>query len=65
MYGLQDCMWGKTMKWPAKRISQSSPKSFGMYEQAAKLMAQGQDVIHLEVGRPNFDTPKHIKEAPG
>jgi aspartate aminotransferase len=51
------------MKWPAKRISESSPKSFGMYEEAAKLMAQGQDVIHLEVGRPNFDTPAHIKEA--
>ena len=51
------------MKWPAKRISQSSPKSFGMYEQAAKLIAQGQDVIHLDVGRPNFDTPEHIKEA--
>jgi aspartate aminotransferase len=27
------------------------------------LMAQGKDVIHLEVGRPNFDTPLHIKEA--
>jgi aspartate aminotransferase len=51
------------MKWPAKRISQSSPKSFGMYEQAVKLMAQGKDVIHLEVGRPNFDTPQHIKDA--
>jgi len=51
------------MKWPAKRISQSSPKSFGMYEEAAKLMAQGQDVIHLEVGRPSFDTPQHIKDA--
>ena len=51
------------MKWPAKRISQSSPKSFGMYEEAAKMMAQGQDVIHLEVGRPNFDTPQHIKDA--
>jgi len=51
------------MKWPAKRISQGSPKSFGMYEEAAKLMAQGQDVIHLEVGRPNFDTPQHIKDA--
>ena len=51
------------MKWPAKRIAQSSPKSFGMYEQAVKLMAQGQDVIHLEVGRPNFDTPQHIKDA--
>lgn len=51
------------MKWPADRISQSSPKSFGMYEKAAKLMRAGVDVIHLEVGRPSFDTPAHIKEA--
>ena len=51
------------MKWPANRISQSSPKSFGMYEKAMDYMAQGKDVIHLEVGRPNFDTPLHIKEA--
>ncbi len=51
------------MKWPADRISQSSPKSFGMYEKAIEYMAQGKDVIHLEVGRPNFDTPLHIKEA--
>jgi hypothetical protein len=34
-----------------------------MYEKAMVLMAQGKDVIHLEVGRPNFDTPLHIKEA--
>ncbi len=51
------------MKWPADRIAQASPKSFGMYEEAIVLMAEGKDVIHLEVGRPNFDTPKHIKEA--
>ncbi|MCZ6774595.1 MAG: pyridoxal phosphate-dependent aminotransferase, partial [Proteobacteria bacterium] len=51
------------MKWPANRITQSSPKSFGMYEKAMVLMAEGIDVIHLEVGRPNFDTPLHIKEA--
>ena len=51
------------MKWPADRISQSSPKSFGMYEKAMDLMAQGKSVIHHEVGRPNFDTPLHIKEA--
>jgi len=51
------------MKWPADRITQSSPKSFGMYEKAMVLMAEGKDVIHLEVGRPNFDTPLHIKEA--
>ena len=51
------------MKWPADRITESSKKSFGMYEKAAKLMAQNIDVIHLEVGRPSFDTPYHIKEA--
>ena len=51
------------MKWPADRISHSSPKSFGMYDNAVRLEAQGEDVIHLEVGRPNFDTPLHIKEA--
>ena len=34
-----------------------------MYEKAVEYMTQGKDVIHLEVGRPNFDTPLHIKEA--
>ena len=51
------------MKWPADRISRSSPKSFGMYEEALELASAGKDIIHLEVGRPNFDTPLHIKEA--
>lgn len=34
-----------------------------MYEKAMSLVAAGKDVIHLEVGRPDFDTPLHIKEA--
>ena len=51
------------MRWPAKRITESSTKSFGMYEKAIPLMEQGIDVIHLEVGMPSFDTPAHIKEA--
>ena len=51
------------MKWPAKRITESSAKSFGMYYKAQALMAQGVDLIHLEVGMPSFDTPGHIKEA--
>ncbi|MBX7198527.1 MAG: pyridoxal phosphate-dependent aminotransferase [Rhodospirillaceae bacterium] len=50
------------MKWPANRISSSSPKSFGMYEKASKLYA-GVDLIHLEVGLPGSDTPQHIKDA--
>jgi aspartate aminotransferase/aminotransferase len=32
-------------------------------EKAAKLEAQGKKVIHFEIGRPDFDTPSHIKEA--
>ena len=51
------------MKWPADRIAKSSPKSFGMYEKSIPYMARGIDVIHLEVGRPSFDTPENIKTA--
>lgn len=51
------------MRWPARRISGSSKKSLGMYFDAMALARQGIDVIHLEVGRPNFETPGHIKEA--
>lgn len=51
------------MKWPADRIRNSSPKSFGMYEKSIPLMAEGKDIIHLEVGRPSFDTPENIKNA--
>lgn len=51
------------MRWPAKRISETSAKSFGMYEHALPFARRGVDLIHLEVGRPSFDTPGHIKEA--
>lgn len=51
------------MRWPARRISESSAKSFGMYEKSFALMAEGKDVISLAVGMPFADTPVHIKEA--
>ena len=47
----------------AKRITQTSPKSYGMCDKAALLDAQGADLIHLEFGRPVHDTPAHIKDA--
>jgi aminotransferase len=34
-----------------------------IFQAAAELESQGQQVIHLEIGRPDFDTPAHIKEA--
>jgi aspartate aminotransferase len=47
----------------ARRITQTSPKSFGMFQKAAALGSSGVDLIHLELGRPFHDTPDHIKEA--
>ena len=32
-------------------------------EKAAAMERQGEDIIHLEVGEPDFDTPECIKEA--
>ncbi|NWF56528.1 MAG: pyridoxal phosphate-dependent aminotransferase [Syntrophaceae bacterium] len=32
-------------------------------EKAASLERQGEDIIHLEVGEPDFDTPECVKEA--
>ncbi len=34
-----------------------------MMERAQQLDREGKKVIHLEVGRPDFDTPDHIKQA--
>jgi aspartate aminotransferase len=34
-----------------------------MYDKARQLSARGVELIHLEVGRPSFDTPQHIKDA--
>lgn len=34
-----------------------------VFEQARALEAQGETIIHLEIGRPDFDTPAHIKDA--
>lgn len=30
---------------------------------AASIEKGGESVVHLEIGRPDFDTPKHIKDA--
>jgi (5-formylfuran-3-yl)methyl phosphate transaminase len=32
-------------------------------EKAQELARRGEDVIHLEVGEPDFDTPECVKEA--
>lgn len=34
-----------------------------VFERAARLEAEGKEVTHFEIGRPDFDTPLHIKES--
>jgi|TARA_R100000501_G_scaffold14680_4_gene26687 aspartate aminotransferase len=47
----------------ARRITEASPKSFGMYEKAMASATPAAELIHLEVGRPCHDTPDNIVEA--
>lgn len=37
--------------------------AFEVLARARALEAQGREVVHLEIGEPDFDTPKHIIEA--
>jgi aspartate aminotransferase len=37
--------------------------AFSVLAKAKTLEAQGRDIIHLEIGEPDFDTPSHIVEA--
>jgi aspartate aminotransferase len=37
--------------------------AFSVLARAKELEAQGRDVIHLEIGEPDFETPAHVCEA--
>ena len=37
--------------------------AFSVLAKAKALEKQGQEIIHLEIGEPDFDTPEHIIEA--
>ena len=37
--------------------------AFETLAKAKKLEAEGKDIVHLEIGEPDFDTPEHIKNA--
>lgn len=48
----------------AKRAAVISPfHVMDILAQAKQLQSQGQDIIHMEVGEPDFDTPEPIVEA--
>jgi len=51
------------MKIASRAIDFRSFIVMDVLERASILERQGQDIIHLEVGEPDFDTPQCIKEA--
>ena len=56
----------RDMKRPlfAQSLSRlAGENAFDVLAKAKALEAQGRNVIHLEIGEPDFDTPPHIKEA--
>src|SRR5262249_27261189 len=61
----EDCRRGCDMELKlASAMSRlGTETAFEVLAKAKALEAQGKHVIHLEIGEPDFDTPKHIVEA--
>jgi len=48
----------------AKRMSRlGTETAFEVLARAKAMEAQGRDVVHLEIGEPDFDTPSNIRDA--
>jgi aspartate aminotransferase len=51
------------MKLAPRMARLGTESAFEVLGRARALERQGRDIIHLEIGEPDFDTPKHIKDA--
>ena len=48
----------------AERMSRLGTESaFEVLARAKALERQGREIVHLEIGEPDFDTPAHIRDA--
>ena len=48
----------------AQRMSMIGTESaFEVSARARALEAEGRDIVHLQIGEPDFDTPANIREA--
>ena len=46
-----------------RMLNLGTETAFEVLAKARALEAQGQEIIHLEIGEPDFDTPRHIVDA--
>ncbi|MGD8414200.1 MAG: pyridoxal phosphate-dependent aminotransferase [Candidatus Latescibacterota bacterium] len=51
------------MKLAQKMADLGTETAFEVLAKAKALEAQGRDIVHLEIGEPDFDTPQNIKDA--
>jgi aspartate aminotransferase len=51
------------LKLAKKMTDLGTETAFEVLARAKALEAQGREIIHLEIGEPDFDTPQNIKDA--
>src|ERR671929_2121729 len=51
------------MKVAARMTRLGTESAFEVLARAKALERQGKQIVHLEIGEPDFDTPAHVKEA--
>src|SRR3989304_4761528 len=51
------------MTFAARRARLGTESAFEVLARARALERAGRQIVHLEIGEPDFDTPAHIKEA--
>ncbi|HXF73150.1 MAG TPA: pyridoxal phosphate-dependent aminotransferase [Actinomycetota bacterium] len=51
------------MELAARMARLGTESAFEVLARARALEAEGREIIHLEIGEPDFDTPEHIRQA--
>jgi aspartate aminotransferase len=51
------------MKFAARMDRLGTETAFEVLAKARRLEAEGRDIVHLEIGQPDFPTPPHVVEA--
>ena len=51
------------MDFAARMARLGTESAFEVLARARALERQGREIVHLEIGEPDFDTPAHIREA--
>ena len=51
------------MNFAPRMARLGTESAFEVLARARQLERTGREIIHLEIGEPDFDTPAHIKEA--